>query len=379
MMLSLYRALHRKFSTSIESTATIRSVSKDLYKERNLKRVVEKFKKASEVERFRTKMDIYENTVRRLASAKRFQWIEEILEDQKKYKDISKEGFSARLITLYGKAGMFANAQKLFDEMPERECQRTVLSLNALLAAYLHSKKFDVVDSLFNELSSKLSIEPDVVSYNTVIKAFCEMGALDSAMSMLEEMEKKGVNPNLITFNTLLDGLYGKGHFSDGEKVWSLMEKKNVTPNIRSYNSKLEGLASEKKTTEAVELFEKMKKEGVKPDVFSINSLIKGFVNDGNLDEAKRWYSEIAKTDSDPNKTTFMTILPFLCEKDDLKTAFGMCKDIFNINCLVDEALLQLVVDAMVKKSMISQAEKIVQLAKSNRYCKYNLTLPSDK
>jgi pentatricopeptide repeat protein len=112
------------------------------------------------------------------------------------------------------------------NEMPDQNCRIRVLSLNALLG--VNSKKFDFVDGLFKELPKKLSIEPDLISYNTVIKAFCQMGSFDSAVLLLDEMENKGLEPNLFTFNTLLNGLYGKGRVSDGEKIWELMLKKNV-------------------------------------------------------------------------------------------------------------------------------------------------------
>lgn len=382
----MYRVLHRSLCTATESTAaaatttSIKSISQDLFKEGNFKKLVDKFKKASDLYRFRTRTGIYENTVRRLASAKQFQWVHEILQHQKNYsEDISKEGFTARLITLYGKSGMHSHAHKMFDEMPQLNCTRTVLSFNALLAAYLHSKKYDAVERLFRDLPGELSVKPDLVSYNTLVKALCEMGSFDSAVSMLEEMEEKGVTPDLITFNTLLDGLYTKGRFEAAEMLWAEMGVKNVVPDIRSYNSRLMGLALEKRTGEAVELYEEMKKKGVKPDIFSINALIKGFVNEGNLDEAKKWFSEIGKSEFDPTKATFATLVPFLCEKGDLETALEIVKEIFNSRCRVDASLLQLVVDKLVSESMVSEAEEIVGLGKTNRYCRYKLNLPADE
>ncbi|OIV94588.1 hypothetical protein TanjilG_31551 [Lupinus angustifolius] len=381
----MFRVLHRNLSTLAQSTTTtttvtnIKSISQDLFKEQNFKRLVDKFKKASDIDRFRTKHGIYNDTVRRLAAAKYFNWVEDILEHQKRYSDISKEGFNTRLITLYGKSGMHVNARKVFDEMPERNCTRTVLSFNALLAAYLHSNEFELVQRVFNELPKDLSIEPDLVSYNTVLKALCELGSFDSALSLIGEIEKKELKPDLITFNTILDKLYSKGRFEDGEKIWSQMGVKNVEPNIRSYNARLLGLTLEKKTNEAIEFFEEIKKRGVKPDIFSINALIKGFVSEGNLDEAKKWYSEIANSSYDPDKTTFATLVPFLCEKGELKTAIEVCKEIFNIRCFVDASLLQLVVDKLVSEAMISEAKEIVELGKTNRYCRYKLTLPADE
>ncbi|KAK2437005.1 Tetratricopeptide repeat (TPR) superfamily protein [Trifolium repens] len=383
----MYRVLHRTFCTFAEestaataaTTTNIKSISQDLFKEKNLKTLVEKFKKASDITRFRKKTGIYEDTVRRLAGAKRFRWVRDIIEHQKNYSDISNEGFSARLITLYGKSKMHRHAQKLFDEMPQRNCNRSVLSLNALLAAYLHSKQYDVVERLFKELPDQLSVKPDLVSYNTYIKALLEMGSYDSAVSVIDEMEKNGVNTDLITFNTLLDGLYSNGRFEDGEKLWEKIGEKNVTPDIRTHNARLLGLAVAKKTGEAVEFYEEMEKKGLKPDIFSFNALIKGFANEGNLDEAKKWFDEIGKSEYEPGKGTYSIILPFLCEKGDLKTAFEMVKNIFYNRCRVDVSLLQLVVDKMVSESMVVEAKEIVEQGKKNSYCRYKLNLPADE
>ncbi|XP_008224890.1 PREDICTED: pentatricopeptide repeat-containing protein At3g13160, mitochondrial-like [Prunus mume] len=381
--MSFSRILQRAFCSSTQLNPTtsqsIKAISTDLYKERNLKRLVEKFKKSSELYRFRTKTPIYEDAVRRLAAAKRFKWIEEILEDLKKYPDFSNEGFAVRLVSLYGKAGMLENAQKVFDEMPDKNCERTVLSFNALLAACINSKKFDKVDEVFKGVSQKLSIEPDVVSYNTMIKAFCEMGSLDSAVSMLGEMEKKGMKPDAITYNTILNGLYANSRFLDAEKLWGRMVEKNVVPDVRSYNAKLLGLAAEKRTEEGVELFEELKNKGIKPDTFSFNALIKGFVDEGKLEEATKWYHEMGRSNCAPQKWTFQTLLPFVCEKGDLDFAIELGEEIFKRRLLVDAALLQIVVDALVKASRIEEANKLVKLGKSNSYRRYNLKLPTEE
>ncbi|XLT75299.1 hypothetical protein HN873_031573 [Arachis hypogaea] len=262
----LHGNLRRMFTTSSASasaSAIITSFLRDLSNERDLDRLVHSFKQASQSDRFRSKHRIYERTVRRLALAKRFQSIEDILEHQKTFKDISKEGFSARLITLYGKSGMVQNAHKVFDEMPQRNCPRTVLSLNALLASYLHSNVFDMVPTLFNQLPTQLSVEPNLVTYNTVIKAFCEMGSFDSASSMLDDMELKGVKPDVITFNTLLDGLYSNDRFEDGEKIWKRMEDEHVAPDVQSYNAKLVGMCVEKRSGDAVVVVVALTLDGV--------------------------------------------------------------------------------------------------------------------
>ncbi|XVF40636.1 hypothetical protein PTKIN_Ptkin01aG0129900 [Pterospermum kingtungense] len=128
---------------------------------------------------------------------------------------------------------------------------RGLLSFNALRGACMNAKKFDKVNGFFKELPKKLLIEPDLVSYNTVIKALCVMGCLDSASLMLDEIERKSVQLYLITFNTLFDGFFKKGRFVDGEKIWVKMVEKILEPDTRSYNAKLLRFATEKKMDEA--------------------------------------------------------------------------------------------------------------------------------
>ncbi|KAJ6292204.1 hypothetical protein OIU78_024384 [Salix suchowensis] len=327
-----------------------KSLSYLIYKESNHKKLVKKFKNASVNEHFRTKVAIYKETIRRLSVSRKFDYVEEILEDQKQYKDMSKEGFNARLISLYGSAGMFDHARKVFDEMRSRECARTVMSFNALLGACLSSKKFDEVEGLFRGLSEEIKIEPDLISYNTVMKAFCEMGSLDSAVSLLNEIKRKGLEPDLITFNTLLNGFYANGRFVDGERIWDLMKERNVEPNIRSYSAKLFGMASEKRMNDVVSVVEEMNSKGIKHDPFSYHALIRGFVNEDDFEKAKRWHA----------------------------FAFKLCKDVIHSKLVVQEALIQSVVDALANESRVAEAKELVDDGEAGRRAhSYKLKLPT--
>uniref|UniRef100_A0A1J3K0L6 Pentatricopeptide repeat-containing protein, mitochondrial n=3 Tax=Noccaea caerulescens TaxID=107243 RepID=A0A1J3K0L6_NOCCA len=343
------------------------------------KYITEKFKKACEAEWFRKNKAVYERTVRRLAAAKKFEWIEEILEEQKKYHNMSKEGFVARIINLYGRAGMFEHAQNVFDEMPERNCKRTVLSFNSLLNACVNSKKFDLVEGIFKELSGKLSIEPDIASYNTVIKGLCGNASLTEAVALIDEIESKGLKPDNFTYNVLLHESYTKGHFEQGEEIWARMVEKDVARDIRSYNARLLGLALVMKSEEMATLFDELKANGIKPDVFTFTAMVRGCAGEGKVDEAKTWYKEMEKNGCRPMKYIFTSLLPAMCKTGDLESAFELCKEIFSKRLLIDEAIVQEVVDELVKGSKKEEAKEIVELAKKNDYLQFKLRLSSEE
>ncbi|OMO54147.1 hypothetical protein CCACVL1_28018 [Corchorus capsularis] len=380
------RIAHLFTKTSLSSTtkSTIRAAtatstkpsSKSEKRARNRQNLVERFKKNCDSDKFRNDCkNEYYNTVRRLANMKRFSLIDDILQHQKKYQEISQEHFVIRLMLYYSYAGMSGHSKKLFDEMPELKCERTVMSFNALLSAYIHSKKFDEVDKLFKELPRKIGIEPNLVSYNTVIKAHCEMKSFASALSMVDEMEKKGIEPDVITFNTLLDGLYRNGKIADAEEIWGLMEKKNVVPNGRSYNSKMRGLVYENKISKGVELLEEMRSKGFEPEIHSYNALIKGYCNDGNLEQVKKWYGELKNNGLSPNRVTYYRLIYFLCTKDEVEMAAELCKEVIDRWGRAGASLLQRnIIDELVKDSRIEEAVQLVELGKLKFH--YNLKCP---
>ncbi|KAF8031419.1 hypothetical protein BT93_D0582 [Corymbia citriodora subsp. variegata] len=347
----------------------------DLGKQCDLQKLVTKFKQLSESTEFRRRRVLYEKTVQRLAKHRQFALIEDLLEDQKQYVGSSSEKFAARLISLYGKAGMFEHAQKLFDEMPSLNRDRSPLHLNALLAACICSKKLDKVDKIFRLLPQKLLLDVDVCTYNTVIKGYCLMGALDPALSLLDEMEKLGMGPDLITLNTLLEAFHGNGRFLEGEKIWDLMVSKKFSPSIRSYNTRIRGLLSQSRVTDAVKLFDEMPDEGIKADTYSFNAFIVWCCRNGDLMGAKNWYHRLVDSGCVVDRVTVSALIPLLCEMGDFALAHRLCIKAMDKKLFLGTDTLQYVVDFFIWESKIELAKEIVEYGKAQKKL-YDLELP---
>ncbi|XP_075523180.1 small ribosomal subunit protein mL103 (rPPR7)-like [Primulina tabacum] len=333
----------------------------------HLEYLVDRFKKKSNSTNFRRNRLAYKITVNRLARVHRFSSIHDILNHQKQYPDITDEHFAARLISLYGESRMFDHALQLFDEMPDLNCPRSVLSFNALLAACIASKEFDKFSELFREIPRKLSIEPDIISYNTMIKAFCEVGSMDAAVSLLDEIEKNGIEPNLITFHILLGSFY-KGdaeNFSKAETFWSLMQEKEVVLDVRSYNSRLHGMMRQKRVSEALDVLKEMEERGLQPNHYSYNVMIKGFVDEGNLKEAKKWYASMIGNGYMADFFTHATLIPFACSKNDVDFAHELCIKSVDMKRPVSNGLMQKVADALFEQSEAEKAKELLKLKDS--------------
>lgn len=255
------------------------------------------------------------------------------------------------------------------------------MSFNTLLGAALHCNEFQQVVEIFHRYPLELGFQPNVASYNTVIRAIAELGLVDEAVLMVDEMEMKGLEPNLVTFNSLVIGAYGKKGFLEGERVWHLMLERisGLVPDIRSYNAKLQGMISEGMVFDAVVLFEEVRIKGLDPNTITYNHLIKGFCDKGDLEEAKKWYTKLLESGWFPNGDTFRTLIRLLCENGDSDLALGLSKRILGRYFVVDQDLLQMVVDTLVKDSKVEDAKSLVKLARSNCFYQYNLVMSSDE
>ncbi|CAN4083886.1 unnamed protein product [Withania somnifera] len=384
---SLYRRLHGIFAGNHKITinlkidkpkATSIKPTKPTSKlpEKQLQTIVDNFKRSSESPKFRNRYTNYLTAIRRLDNNSSA--INDILEHQKQYPDISNEVFVCRLILLYGTAKMQEHARKLFDEMPNLKCQRTVFSFNSLLEAYARAEKYDVISELFRELPKELSIEPDVVSYNTLTKALCKTGSLDSAFRVMDEMENQGIKPDKVTFNTLLNAYIESKKFSEAEDLWVLMQKKNVVADMGSYDVRLRGLVANNKVNEAIELFDEMAKKDLIPNVFSYKLMIKMYVDNRNWEEAKSWYVKMVENGRYLDRETFEMLICFACDKDNLDFALQLCKKAIDSKVTIHNATMRRVVNALAEHSKPEDAKELVNLAKSsNRFWYNRLSLAS--
>lgn len=281
-----------------------------------------------------------------------------------------------RLILLYGKAGMVDDAKRTFEEIGEIEgATRMVKSFNALMTVYEENGEFGKVVNSFDDVPEGIVLNG--ISYNILIKAFCNKGELDEALKVLDVMEENNISPCLISYNTLLNAFYGTDRFSDAEKIWERMENNKIKPDTMTFNAKMRGLVSEGKTLEALKIIDKLKELKLKPDIFTFNALIKGYCKDGNLDEVKKIYVNLTANGCSPNKTTFSILIPFLCEARELNLALRLCNENMSRRKLVEANLLQNIVDKLVTQSRVDEAEKLVDLARENGYSKHALKIKS--
>ncbi|PSS21295.1 Pentatricopeptide repeat-containing protein [Actinidia chinensis var. chinensis] len=101
------------------------------------------------------------------------------------------------LIDMYSKCGDVESARRVFGRMVERD----LLSWNSMTSGYVCNGFFRLAVDLLGSMRLE-GFEPDLVTWNTAMDAYCRMGQCDEAWKIFEQIEE----PNIISWTTLISG-----------------------------------------------------------------------------------------------------------------------------------------------------------------------------
>merc|ERR1719472_145486 len=88
----------------------------------------------------------------------------------------------------------------------------------------------DRVPALLEEMKTA-RVEPDVITYSTLVKGYCFAGDVDRAFKVLAEMKADGkFSPDEILYNSLLDGCAKQGRVEEALQLLDDMRTNGCVP-----------------------------------------------------------------------------------------------------------------------------------------------------
>uniref|UniRef100_A0A7C8ZKP6 Uncharacterized protein n=3 Tax=Opuntia streptacantha TaxID=393608 RepID=A0A7C8ZKP6_OPUST len=343
--------------TSKEKTRAALSLLKT---ETNPERILEICRAASLTPDIHLDRMAFSLAISKLSESKYFEGIRLFLEELKTRPDLRNERFIAHSIVLYGQAGMLHNAIATFEQMEQVGVRRTVKSLNALLFASVLAKKYDETKRIFADFPKTYYIQPDIDTYNTIIKAFVEAGESSSGYSIVAEMGRNECKPNATTFQNLIAGFYKEQKFDEVGKVLKMMEEHGMKPKLSTYNVRIQSLCKLGRSSEAKALLDGMLERHIKPNSNTYNSLIYGFCREGKLEEAKKLFKNMVNHGLKPDSSCYFTLIYFLCRGGDYETALQISKQSMEKNWVPNFTTMKSLVEGLVSISKVDEAKELV-------------------
>ncbi|KAL3522023.1 hypothetical protein ACH5RR_014857 [Cinchona calisaya] len=375
--------LSRHFSTSIlnpnssknpqATKQKSRAALSLLRTENNPERILEICRSAQLTPESHLDRNVYSEAISKLKGLNYFNGIRAFFQESMARPDMKSERFVSHFMVLYGQAGMVDDARKTFEEMPQMGFDRTVKTLNALLFSCVLAKDHEEMKRVYMEFPVIYGIVPNLDTYNTVIKGFCESGDSSSCFSILAEMSRKGVKPNATTFGAMIAGFYEEGKFEDVGKALEMMKEHGVSPGISIYNTRIKSLCKLGRSKEAKALFEGILSRGYKPNNVTYNYLIHGFCKEGDLEEAKRLFERMVRSEIKPDGFCYFTLVYFLCKGEEFEAALKICRECLAKGWVPNFTTMKLLVEGLASISKVNEAKEII------RQLKEKFSLNADK
>merc|ERR1719161_3148439 len=199
--------------------------------------------------------------------------------ERKEEVDVSKH---VAMIRAKSKENDLEGAMQVFRKLRASGVQLTSLVYNALLDSCVQGGKLNLALQHFQEMKEQGFV--DVVSYNTLLKAYLRNNQIAKARSLLEEMHAADILANQVTYNEMLNALV---QTKDRKGMWNLvadMDAQGMKPNSVTCSIILKSLAghsAQQDIRRAMDLIDRMDED---MDEVLFASVIEACVRIGQLD-----------------------------------------------------------------------------------------------
>merc|ERR1719262_984412 len=221
------------------------------------------------------------------------------------------------------------------------------------------------VFAVFTEMTER-AIPCNVITYNTMIDACARCWSMDHVPKLLESMRKEGVEPDLVTYSSLVKGYSLAGDVRRGFQVFEEMKSSGkVLPDEIIYNVLLDGCAREALVEEALKLLESMQIAGITPSNHTLSILVKLLGRAKRVKEAFKIVDDLtAQHGLRPNIQVYTCLIQACLNNKQLEKAMAAHDMmIADAHCKPDERAYTVLVRGCLQANGLDQALYAVRCA----------------
>jgi pentatricopeptide repeat protein len=141
------------------------------------------------------------------------------------------------LIKGYGLEKDLVSALELFREMPQEGVPYNTITYNSILDACVKCGDLPQAEGLLREMTSPGgTLEPDLITFSTLLKGYCHTGELDKALQVVETIKARGLRCDELVYNTLMDGCVKANDIAAGVGLFEEMVQNGMRPSTITHS-----------------------------------------------------------------------------------------------------------------------------------------------
>merc|ERR1719146_376084 len=143
------------------------------------------------------------------------------------------------------------------------------------------------VSNILEDMKSS-AVEPDIITYSTIVKGYCQAGDVDRAFQVLEEMKRDSkFAPDEILYNSLLDGCAKQHRVDEALRLLEDMKASGTAPSNYTLSILVKLMGRSRRLNQAFSLIEDLcTRHGFRPNIQVYTCLIQACIHNRQVDRS---------------------------------------------------------------------------------------------
>lgn len=195
------------------------------------------------------------------------------------------------IITAHCSAGNLDEALNVFGKMIELQAQPDSATYSVLIRSLCHIGDYARAEKLFDELSEKeivrsnVGCKPLVAAYNPMFEHLCRNGKTNKAEKVFRQLMRRGTQ-DPPSYKTLIMGHCREGTYEAGYDLLVWMLRRDFVPDVEIYESLIGGFLQRGNPLLAQQTLEKMLKSSHLPKTSTFHSIFAQLLEKGCANES---------------------------------------------------------------------------------------------
>ncbi|NXU46695.1 LPPRC protein, partial [Drymodes brunneopygia] len=191
---------------------------------------------------------------------------------------------------------------KIFQEITKAGCpgsNQTLLllqSCGAVLPEVLSPERTELAHMIWDKMK-ELGAVYDTSHYNALLKVYLQNEHKFSPTEFLARMEEANVQPNRVTYQRLIAAYCNEGDIEGASKILGFMKSKDLPITEAVFSSLVKGHARSGDMESAENILSVMRMAGVEPGPDTYLSLLNVYAEKGDADSIKKTLEQVEKTE----------------------------------------------------------------------------------
>ncbi|CAE7578591.1 rsmF [Symbiodinium natans] len=226
----------------------------------------------------------------------------------------------------------------------------------------IHAAKGDVrgAEAVFLDIRQQ-QLKPDLISYNTLLKAYATARDCEGALRILESLRRAAVLPDITSMSTAMQASVAPGKSALAESLFAKLRRSQLQPDVRTYTNFVRAYAADSRRKDAEALLLQMKEEAIRPDVTCYTALMDLYAT-----LRDRQAAEGLLTKMRPNVVTYGVLLKLYAAEGDVQSAEAALRDMRQTALQPNFLCYTAILGAYAKKGDVVRARDMFNELRSN-------------